>query len=83
MWTCATVYATVQPPVADRSRAQLAEAMTRQDRATLQTAHQVTRSTRPGMSTPLKTSLLLLAISTLLYRILSASGPSVGPRVSL
>jgi hypothetical protein len=47
--------ATVQCRVADHLRARLAESMTRHDEATLQTAHNVARLTRPGVPTSLKT----------------------------
>jgi hypothetical protein len=76
-------HATVQRRTIDYSRARLAEAMTRQDGATLQTTHHMARPIIPGIPTPLKTSLVFLAISVLLYRVLSAPGPHVGPRVSL
>jgi RNase P subunit RPR2 len=76
-------HATVQRHTTDCSRARLAEAMTRQDGATLQTTHHMARPIIPDIATPLKTSLIFLAISALLYRVLSASGPHIGPRVSL
>jgi hypothetical protein len=61
----------------------LVEAMTRQDGTTLHTAHHVPRSIRPSVSTPLKISLILLTISVLLHRVLSALRPYVGHQVSL
>jgi hypothetical protein len=70
--------ATVQRHATNCSRVWLAEAMTRQDGATLLTTHHVSRPTRPGVPTLLKTSLLLLAIRAILHRILSTPGPPVG-----